>query len=73
MMAVATPAMLPVPIDAASAVMNAWNGDSTPPVAPFDCCATIARNASGSRRNLDDAEAQRQERARAEQHGTTPA
>ena len=29
-MAVATPAMLPVPIDAASAVMNAWNGVSAP-------------------------------------------
>src|SRR3954469_23286192 len=28
--AVATPAMLPVPIDAASAVMNAWNGVSAP-------------------------------------------
>ncbi len=30
MIAVATPAMLPVPIDAASAVMNAWNGVSAP-------------------------------------------
>ena len=29
-MAVATPAMLPVPIDAASDVMNAWNGVSAP-------------------------------------------
>ena len=31
MMAVATPAMLPVPIEAPSAVMNAWNGVSAPP------------------------------------------
>src|SRR6478609_8518150 len=29
-MAVATPAMFPVPINAASAVMNAWNGVSAP-------------------------------------------
>ena len=46
----ATPAMLPVPIEAPSAVMNAWKGVSTPPDAA-DCCATIARTASGSRRS----------------------
>ncbi len=51
MIAVATPAMLPVPIEAPSAVMKAWNGESTPPVAAFDSFATIARNASGNRRS----------------------
>ena len=50
MIAVATPAMLPVPIEAPSAVMNAWKGVSTPP-ADDDCCATMARNASGRRLN----------------------
>ena len=49
MIAVATPAMLPVPIEAPSAVMNAWNGVSAPPAAA-DCCATMARKASGRRR-----------------------
>ena len=33
-MPAATPAMLPVPIVAASAVMNAWNGVRTPPALP---------------------------------------
>ena len=48
-MAVATPAMLPVPIDAASAVMNAWNGDRAP-AAPAACSGTMVRAASGKRR-----------------------
>ena len=47
-MAVATPAMLPVPIDAASAVMNAWNGVSAPR-APSCRAASMVRIASGSR------------------------
>jgi len=50
MMAVATPAMLPVPTDAPSAVMNAWNGVSTPP-APGFSRASMARTASPKRRN----------------------
>ena len=35
---------------APSAVMNDWNGVSTPPAA-VDCCAIMARKASGRRRN----------------------
>ena len=46
-MPAATPAMLPVPIVAASAVMKAWNGLSTPP-APEARGAQKDRNASGS-------------------------
>src|SRR4026207_2576197 len=49
MIAVATPAMLPVPIDAASAVANAWNGESTPG-AGEEPAANMARTASGNRR-----------------------
>ena len=50
MMAVATPAMLPVPTDAASAVVNAWNAVSTP-AAPSGDRAAVARTASGNLRN----------------------
>ena len=48
MIAVATPAMLPVPIDAPSAVMNAWNGESGPD-APRASGVSIARAASRKR------------------------
>ena len=48
-MPAATPAMLPVPIVAASAVMNAWNGDSAPP-ADASGVATNVRSASRKRR-----------------------
>ena len=48
-MAVATPAMLPVPMDAASAVMNAWNGERAPG-APAVGSGTMVRAASGKRR-----------------------
>ena len=48
-MAVATPAMLPVPIVPDSAVMNAWNGVSTP-VVPLSAPDSIARKAAPNRR-----------------------
>jgi len=48
MIAVATPATLPVPIDAASAVMNAWNGVSAPLVS-VDARPSTSRTASGKR------------------------
>ena len=47
--AVATPAMLPVPIVPDRAVMKAWKGLSAPAV-PDSCEAIMARNASPSRR-----------------------
>ena len=47
--AVATPAMLPVPIEAASAVMNAWNGVSAP-VVPVPLRTNATRHASPNRR-----------------------
>src|SRR3954467_10792395 len=47
--AVATPAMLPVPIDAANAVMNAWNGVRAPS-APDALPENAARHASANRR-----------------------
>jgi hypothetical protein len=40
--------MLPVPIDAASAVMNAWNGVSAP-AAPACCFGTSVASASPKR------------------------
>ena len=46
-MAVATPAMLPVPMDAPSAVMNAWKELSAP--APSTRTGIIALNASPRR------------------------
>ena len=48
-MAVATPAMLPVPIVPESAVMNAWKGESAPAV-PLSALESIARKASPKRR-----------------------
>src|SRR5512140_603086 len=48
-MPAATPAVLPVPIVAASAVMNAWNGDNAP-VAPDAGFEKNARTASPNRR-----------------------
>jgi len=50
MIAVATPATLPVPIEAASAVMNAWNGVSAPRV-PSDSRPSALRRAAGNSRN----------------------
>src|SRR3954469_64760 len=47
--AVATPAMLPVPIDAANAVMKAWNGVRAPS-APDALPENAARHASANRR-----------------------
>ena len=66
-MAVATPAMLPVPIDAASAVMNAWNGDSTPAGA-LRLLRDHRAKRLGQPAQLHDAEADRQEQPGAEQH-----
>ena len=68
MIAVATPAMLPVPIDAASAVMNAWNGDSTPARAR-EPAADHRAERLGKPPNLHDAKTQREEQAAAEEHG----
>ena len=51
--------MLPVPIDAASAVMNAWNGLSTP--RDPDCFGMIVRSGLGEAANLHEAAPQRQE------------
>ena len=48
-MAVATPAILPVPMVPESAVMNAWNGDKAP-VVPLSALESIAPNASRNRR-----------------------
>ena len=48
-MAVATPAMLPVPMVPESAVMNAWKGDNAP-VVPLSALESIARKASPKRR-----------------------
>ncbi len=48
-MAVATPAMLPVPMDAASAVMKAWNGVRAPR-APLGRRTNANRHASPNRR-----------------------
>src|SRR5262245_40952860 len=52
-MAVATPAMLPVPVEAPSPVMKAWKGESVPrgPEADELPGRRIRRSASGSRRS----------------------
>ena len=42
-MAVATPAMLPVPTVAASAVMSAWKWEMSPSACPFSRRCTNAR------------------------------
>ncbi len=67
MMAVATPAMLPVPMVAPSAVMNDWKGVSTPPGGlglPREHGAEGFRQAP----ELHEAEADGEEEAGAEQH-----
>ena len=63
--------MLPVPIDAASAVMNAWNGVSAP-VVPVPRRTNATRQASPNRRTCTTPEPQRQEQPGAEQEPDDP-
>jgi len=46
-MAVATPTMLPVPTVAASAVVNAWNWETSPPGASLSLRSNNARRSAG--------------------------
>ncbi len=63
--------MLPVPIDAASAVMNAWNGVSAP-VVPVPRRTNATRQASREPPHLHDAEAKREKQPAAEQQPDHP-
>ena len=64
--AVATPAMLPVPMDAPSAVMNAWKGESGP-LAPACAAGTSVRSGFAEARDLHEAQADGEEEPAAQQ------